>query len=298
MATTSGTDLVAPVDEAAILADWGRRHLRDLPWRNTRDPWAVLVSEVMAQQTQVDRVVPKWRAFLDRWPDPAQCAEAALGEILDLWSGLGYPRRARDLHATAGLIVSRHGGAVPDELASLLALPGIGRYTARAVMAFAFEADVAVVDTNIARVLARRAGKRLTTKEVWAVAEARVPTGGGWIWNQSLMGLGAQCCRPRHPNCSACPLQTGCAWAEAGNPPPDPAVGSALVSGRQTRFAGSDRQARGRLMEAMRSGPVPQSDLATASGLGDDPERAERLGAALVAEGLAVADPSGALIRP
>ncbi len=142
------------VDAGAVLA-WGMPRLRDLPWRATRDPWRILVAEVMLQQTQALRVIPKWTSFCDAYPTPAACAAASLGDVLRHWQGLGYPRRARNLHDAAGLIVSRHGGDVPDTIEALHALPGVGPYTARAVLAFAFERDVAVVDTNIARVLAR-----------------------------------------------------------------------------------------------------------------------------------------------
>jgi A/G-specific adenine glycosylase len=134
--------------------------LRDLPWRRTRDPWAILVSEVMLQQTQAVRVVPKWQEFIATYPTPADCAAASLGDVLRLWHGLGYPRRARNLHAAATLISGR--SEFPATLETLRQLPGVGAYTARAVLAFAFEVDAAVVDTNIARVLARVTGHRLT----------------------------------------------------------------------------------------------------------------------------------------
>lgn len=243
------------VDPGAVLA-WGVAQLRDLPWRTERDPWTILVAEVMLQQTRADRVIPKWTAFLDAYPTPAACASASLADVLRLWQGLGYPRRARNLHATAGVVVAEHGGALPDDLAALLALPGIGPYTARAVLAFAFERDVAVVDTNIARVLARTVGERLTPKRAQTVADALVPVDHGWIWNQVLMDLGATICRPA-PRCAACPLAATCAWNAAGCPEPDPAVGSAGVSARQAPFEGSDRQARGRVLAALRDGPRP-----------------------------------------
>ncbi len=142
------------IDPGAVLA-WGAADLRDLPWRRERDPWRILVAEVMLQQTQADRVVPKWIEFLESFPTAAACARATLADVLRLWQGLGYPRRARNLRDAALLVVERHDGRLPDDLDALLALPGVGPYTARAVLAFAFEHDVAVVDTNIARVLAR-----------------------------------------------------------------------------------------------------------------------------------------------
>ena len=268
-----------PVAPHRVL-EWGRANLRELPWRATREPWPVLVSEVMAQQTPIDRVVPKWRAFLSAWPDPAACASAELSEVLAMWSGLGYPRRARDLHASATVIVEQHGGGVPADRDALLALPGVGPYTAAAVMAFAFEADVAVVDTNVARVLARVAGRRLGAAEARRSAADLVPSGQGWWWNQTLMEIGARCCRPRSPRCEGCPLAPGCEWFSAGRPDPDPAVGSALVSGRQERFEGSNRQVRGRVMAELVDGPVPLDELVAR--LGVDAARARQVVEGLV----------------
>jgi A/G-specific adenine glycosylase len=238
------------------ILDWGMPRLRDLPWRATRDPWLVLVAEVMLQQTQARRVIPVWQAFCAAYPTPRACADASLGDILRVWQGLGYPRRARDLHAAAELIVARHGGRVPDDLAALLDLPGVGRYTARAVLTFAFERDVAVVETNIARVLARVAGRRLTLGEVQEFADSLVPAGDGWAWNQVMMDLGATVCRPV-PACDGCPVRDVCGWQRAGRPEPDPAVGSAAVSGRQAPYEGSDRQARGRVLGQLARGPAP-----------------------------------------
>ncbi len=237
---------------------WGVPRLRDLPWRRTRDAWHVLVSEVMLQQTQAQRVIPKWESFCAAYPTPAACAAAPLGDVLRLWQGLGYPRRARDLHMTARAITVDHGGEVPDELGELLSLPGIGPYTARAVLAFAFEHDVAVVDTNVARVLARSVGERLTASAAQRLADGYVPAGRGWVWNQVLMDLGASVCRPS-PRCDQCPLAATCAWNRAGRPHVDPAVGSAGVSTRQAPYAGSARQARGEVLRALASGPVPRT---------------------------------------
>ncbi len=149
---------------------------------------------------------------------------------------------------------------MPDDLDRLLALPGVGPYTARAVLAFAFERDVAVVDTNIARVLARAFGERLTPKRAQRLADELVPHGHGWIWNQVLMDLGATVCRPT-PNCDRCPIAASCRWHVTGQPIPDPAVGSAGVSGRQAPFDGSDRQARGRVLAALHDGPRPASEF-------------------------------------
>jgi A/G-specific adenine glycosylase len=260
-APTSGLTERPPYDDAGVIDSgavlaWGAQDLRDLPWRRERDPWRILVAEVMLQQTQVDRVVAKWRAFLDAFPTPSACAEASLADVLRLWQGLGYPRRARNLHTTSVAVVEEHGGRLPDDLDALLALPGIGPYTARAVLTFAFERDVAVVDTNIARILARTAGERLTPKRAQAAADELVPVGDGWLWNQVFMDLGATVCRPV-PACEACPLSSSCAWFGGGRTNPDPAVGSAGVSTRQATFEGSDRQARGRVLKALGSGPQP-----------------------------------------
>lgn len=267
----------------AVLA-WGEPRLRDLPWRRTRDPWAILVSEVMLQQTQVPRVLPKYLAFLEAFPTPASCAAEPLGHVLRHWQGLGYPRRARNLHATAIAVSER--GTFPESLDELLALPGVGPYTARALRAFAFEAEAAVVDTNIARVYARVIGRPLRRREVQAIADAAAPLGEWWAWNQTIMELGAVLCRPGSPRCDECPVASMCTWR--GSDAPDPAVGSAGVSVRQARFDGSDRQARGALLRAAGHGPVSRSALAAASGR--DAEHAGRLADALVADGLLVRD--------
>jgi A/G-specific adenine glycosylase len=271
---------------ADVLA-WGDRHRRDLPWRRTRDPWAVLVAEVMLQQTQVARVVPRWEAFLDELPTPAVCASEPLAAVLERWQGLGYPRRGRNLWLAAQRCVERHEGRLPDTLPELLDLPGVGPYTARAVLVFALEQPVGVVDTNIARVLARVAGERLTPRRAQAAADAWVPPEASWAWNQTLMDVGASCCRPSVPQCGQCPLRRHCAWHLGGCPEPDPAVGTAGASGRQARFAGSDRQGRGRLMAAMARGPLAVADVASTAGWAGDPARAERVAEALVEEGLA-----------
>ncbi len=267
---------------------WGLPRLRDLPWRRTRDPWAVLVSEVMLQQTQVARVTPKWLAFMDAYPTTAACAAAPLGDVLRLWQGLGYPRRARNLHAAASEV--ERLGEFPRTLPGLLALPGVGAYTARAVLAFAYEADAAVVDTNIARVFARTAGRRLTASEVQAAADRSAPPGHAWDWNQCLMDLGATVCRPQAPACIECPLGRWCRWKGEGV---DPAIGSAGVSRGQARFEGSDRQARGRLLKAAGERPVRAAHAARVMGCVEG--RAEALVDGLVRDGLIVRD--GALLR-
>ena len=246
--------------------------------------------EVMAQQTQVARVAARWRPFLDRFPTPASLAEAPAAEVVRWWTGLGYNRRALNLHRCAQAVVAHHHGRLPDALDALLALPGIGPYTARAVLAFAFEREHGVVDTNTVRVLARWEGHRLGAKEAQTAADAAVPAGKAWVWNQAMLDLGASVCTRRAPRCDECPVTGSCVWAQAGWPPPDPAVGSAGVSGGQSRFEGSDRQGRGRLVEALRSGAVAHAVLAEVMGWPDEGARAERIATALVADGLIVRD--------
>lgn len=266
---------------------WGERALRDLPWRRTRDPWAVLVSEVMAQQTGVDRVVGYYRAFLAHFPDPASCASSPRAEVVKLWAGLGYNRRAVNLHRCAVEVVERHDGALPDDLDALLALPGVGPYTARAVLAFAFERPVGVVDTNVGRVLARWEGRTLRPVEAQTLADSLVPQDRPWLWNQSIMELGGSVCRRRSPDCVRCPVLDDCGWRALDLSSPDPADGSAAVGKGQARFEGSDRQGRGRLVDALRAGPVSTSELARVMGWPADPDRAHRVAATLVADGLA-----------
>lgn len=267
------------------LLAWGRANLRDLPWRRTRDPWAILVAETMLQQTQVSRVAPRWEQFLDRWPTAVACADAPRSEVLREWQGLGYNRRAVALHRAAQQVATQHDGVVPDDLDALLALPGVGPYTARAVRAFAFEADEAVVDVNAARVLARAAaGERLTAKQAQDLADDLVPAGEGWLWNQTVLELGATLCRKRTVDCAACPVEPHCAWRGEG---PDPAEGSAGTGTRQSRFEGSDRQGRGRLLDALRDGPLPL-ERTHAVTRWEDRGRTARVVDGLVDDGLAV----------
>jgi A/G-specific adenine glycosylase len=244
---------------------------------------------MMLQQTQVGRVVPRYEAFLDRFPDATTCAASPAAAVIDAWAGLGYNRRAVQLHRAARAIVDRHGGRLPPNLKDLLELPGVGRYTARAILVFAFEQPLGVVETNVARVLARAlAGRRLAAGEVQEVADALVPGDAAWAWNQAMVDVGATICTSRSPRCHDCPMGGLCVWARAGHPAPDPAAGSAAVSGRQSTFAGSDRQGRGRLIDALRRGPVALDELADATGWPDDPRRASRVAAGLIADGLAV----------
>lgn len=298
--------MTAPGSALHELLGWWELTRRDLPWRSTRDPWAVLVSEVMLQQTQVDRVVPRWGRFLERFPTTSACVDAGVGAVVEEWAGLGYNRRAVALHACATAVEQHHGGAFPDDLRGLSSLPGIGPYTARAVLAFAFERDVAVVDTNVGRILARTAGRSLSGREAQDRADDLVPVGEGWAWNQAMLDLGATVCRKRTPRCEVCPVRGSCAWAAAGPDAPDPAVGSHAVSRPQSRFEGSFRQGRARLLDAVRSGrPLPPerwsatcrwSDAAATNGFGAADAR--RAAESLVRDGLAVFTPEGSLALP
>lgn len=271
--------------ESVDLDGWFVVSGRDLPWRRTEDPWAIVVSELMLQQTQVTRVAERWHRFLDRFPTVEGCAAAQPADVIDEWSGLGYNRRAVYLHRMARTVVERHGGSFPRSLPDLLALPGIGPYTARAIRVFAYRCDDAVLDTNVARILARTVGRSLGRAEAQELAERNLGP-DPWAWNQAMLDVGAAFCTARNPLCEPCPLRSACAWASADRSPPDPAVGSAGVSGRQSTFDGSDRQGRGRLVKALRSGAVVEADLAAVMGWPADPQRALRVTATLVADGL------------
>ncbi len=266
------------------LLGWFAEQGRDLPWRRTRDPWAILVSELMLQQTQVARVIGRWPRFLERFPSVTACADRPVGDVIDEWSGLGYNRRAVNLHLAAVAVRDEHDGVLPSSLEDLLALPGVGPYTARAVRAFAHEFDDGVVDTNIGRVLARVGGEQLKPAAAQRLADDLVPLGHGWEWNQAIMELGALVCRPM-PACESCPVSEACSWQGNG---PDPAAGSAAVSKGQSRFEGSDRQGRGRLVDALRIGSVAPAQLSNVMGWPGDEERAERVAATLIGDGLAV----------
>ena len=266
---------------ASALIEWGSGSLRDLPWRRTNDPWRVLVSEVMLQQTSVARVMPKYEAFLEAFPTPAALAQAPLGDALRLWSGLGYPRRCRNLQATAVVLHEQFDGRMPASLEELLALPGIGQYTARAVLAFAHRIDVAVVDVNVSRVLSRLEGVPMKARALQEFADELIPEGLAWEWNQVMMDFGARHCTVRAPKCDTCPARRECRYKGVGE---DPAQSSAGVSKPQARFEGSDRQARGRAIKAVSSGAMKINDVVEAMRV--DEERALVLIASLVNEGL------------
>jgi A/G-specific adenine glycosylase len=201
------------------LIAWYNKHGRDLPWRRTRDPYAILVSEVMLQQTQVQRAVLYYEKFLQRYPTLEELARADEGEVRETWEGLGYYARARNLRRATQEIVIKHGGRFPKGHEELTALPGIGEYTAGAVRSFAFHQDAAILDTNAARVLTRFLAlppEQQTTRFLWHVAHQVTPSGEAHLFNQAIMDLGATVCVARTPRCSACPLRPVCRSVRSG----------------------------------------------------------------------------------
>ncbi|HEX2250888.1 MAG TPA: A/G-specific adenine glycosylase [Gemmatimonadales bacterium] len=199
------------------LLRWFRRHGRDLPWRRTRDPYHITVSEFMLQQTQVSRVQPYYLRFVERYPTIQTLAQAPANAVRESWAGLGYYGRAANLHRLAQEVVREHGGLIPSDPRVLMQLPGIGRYTAGAIASFAFERPAAAVDTNVARVLRRafhpRTAPSLLARRVWNTAEQIVPRQGktAWKFNQAVMELGAMVCTAREPRCGSCPVRSVCA---------------------------------------------------------------------------------------
>lgn len=272
----------------APLLRWYDEHARDLPWRAaSASPWSVLVSEFMLQQTPVSRVLPVHEAWLIRWPSPAALAAEPSGEAVRAWGRLGYPRRALRLHAAAVAMVERHDGRVPDSYDDLLALPGVGDYTAAAVAAFAFGQRQVVLDTNVRRVLARAIGgeelprpavTRAERDRALAVLPEDEPTAA--TWSVAVMELGALVCTATEPRCGACPVAAQCAWAAAGRP------AYAGPPRKVQTWAGTDRQCRGRLLAVLRDaeGPVHRSALDAAWA---DVAQRERALAGLLTDGLA-----------
>ena len=252
-------------DEVTAVINWFDLHRRDLPWRgSTVSPWGIVVSEFMLQQTQVDRVLPKWLDWMSRWPTPADLAAASTADVLRAWQGLGYPRRAMRLQACAQVITDNFDGEVPRTEAELLAMPGIGQYTAAAICAFAFNEPTVVLDTNVRRVIERAWSAQalptahLTKPEVER-ATALVRDHDGAQWSAAVMELGALVCTARNPQCEICPLSKTCAWLAAGKPD------NAPKRRKQPSFAGSDRQARGSLLRAVSSAPVVPTSVIEAA---------------------------------
>jgi A/G-specific adenine glycosylase len=269
----------------AIVTAWYDANARDLPWRSAdATPWGVLVSEIMLQQTPAARVVPAWCEWMARWPTPAALAADSPGEAVRAWGRLGYPRRALRLHETATALVANHGGEVPPSYDDLLALPGIGAYTAAAVASFGFGQRHAVLDTNVRRVYARllRGLADVTTSapsaSERAEALALVPTRDPARHSVAVMELGALICTARSPRCDACPLRASCAWHQAGRP-------EGPSARRPQTYAGTDRQVRGRLLAVLRAAPgmVDQGALDAAW---DNDNQRQRALAGLLADGL------------
>lgn len=272
------------------MIDWFSVQGRDLPWRRPgTSPWAILVSEVMLQQTPVVRVLPRWVDWMEQWPTPADLADAPTAEVLRRWDRLGYPRRALRLQECAREIVRVHGGAVPRGVETLRSLPGIGEYTAAAVTAFAHHDRAVVVDTNIRRVLARSVQGDALPAPSYSSSERSLATRSlpvqrerSVAWNQAVMELGALVCTARSPQCMQCPLaEAGCAWFAAGRP------AAPESTRRRQAFEGTDRQMRGKIMAVLRrEGDAVVEALLVLDP--DDPARVERCTASLVVDGLAV----------
>lgn len=277
------------------IAEWYRTSARALPWRAEGfGAWGILVSEFMLQQTPVTRVIEPLAAWLERWPSPAALAAVPAGDAVRAWGRLGYPRRALRLHGCAVAIVDRHGGVVPDDVDELLALPGVGEYTARAVAVFAYGRRHPVVDTNVRRVIARAIDGQAdagppSTKRDLAAMEAVLPAddAAARVVSAAVMELGALICTARSPRCGACPIADRCAWRAAGYPaqlgPTRPA---------QAKYEGSDRQVRGLMMAELRASEIPVT-RAELDALWPDAGQRERALTGLLADGLAVASGSG-----
>lgn len=276
-------DLVTQLHER--LADWFAHAARDLPWRrDDATAWHVMISELMLQQTPVARVLPVYEQWVRRWPEPADLAAEPAGEAVRAWGRLGYPRRALRLHAAAQAIVEHHGGVVPRDLDALLALPGVGAYTAAAVASFAYGGRHAVLDTNVRRVLARVVGGEQYPPATVTAAERRraeqlLPEDGAPVWAASTMELGAIVCTAASPTCAGCPVADLCRWRALGYPEHD---GPAR---RTQAWEGTDRQCRGRLLAVLRDAPGPVAKARLDEVWPDDAQR-ERALDGLVADGL------------
>ncbi len=253
-----------PPDARIAILDWYAEHGRALAFRRTRDPYAVLVSEAMAQQTQAARAAAHWERFLDRFPTVRDLAAASPADVLRAWRGLGYDRRALALWRAAGLIVERHGGEVPSSVEELLALPGVGPYTARAIAAIAFGLPVGAVDVNVRRVLGRIAAGDpvLPAAMIQAIADAAVPPDAPGTWTHAVMDIGATVCRPRVPRCAGCPARPWCAAARSADAlgarpaPLDPASPARRrTSSPALPFAATTRWLRGRILDRLRAAP-------------------------------------------
>ena len=282
---------------AEELSSWYAGAQRELPWRRPgTSAWAVLVSEVMLQQTPVARVEPAYLAWLQRWPTPAALAADAPGEAVRMWGRLGYPRRALRLHTAATTVVADHGGELPRTVPELLGLPGVGAYTARAVAAFAYRQRVPVVDTNVRRVVARAvqgvADAAVSTRDL-ALVEGLLPPDAEAAATASIafMELGALVCTARAPQCPACPVRDRCAWLAAGRPE------LAAPVRRPQGWAGTDRQVRGRLLQVLRDSPGPV-EAGLLDQVWQEPVQRARALSGLVTDGLVEPLPDGTYALP
>ncbi len=312
-AVAAGSEPTAAVlvDLRGRIVDWYAANKRDLPMRaESVSPWGTLVGEVMSQQTPMPRVQPFWSRWMERWPTPQALADASPADVLVEWGSLGYPSRALRLRDCAIAIANRPGGRVPADYEELLSLPGIGPYTASALVSFQFHGRIAVLDTNIRRVLVRtllgieRPASSAPTAAERAIADRMLPADGAECatWNVAVMEFGALVCTQRSPACEECPVADLCRWTAAGRP----------ASGTRTRaqaWTGTDRQARGRVMALLRdrhagsasadpSGASRAEALAAATLPGADPEQAPRVLAGLLADGLVVEGAAGRLSLP
>ncbi|MET1133952.1 MAG: A/G-specific adenine glycosylase, partial [Aeromicrobium sp.] len=287
-----------PAELHRRIIDWYDTHRRTLPWREDPDPWRVMVSEFMLQQTPVVRVLPVFEAWLERWPTPADLAAAPSGEAVRAWGRLGYPRRALRLHAAATAIVERHGGAVPSTYDDLLTLPGVGDYTAAAIASFAYGRRAVVLDTNVRRVFARVvSGEQYPSQGVLKaerdLAASLLPEDDAVAaaWAAATMELGAVVCTARAPRCEACPVAEACRWRAAGYPEHDgpPRRGQA--------WHGTDRQCRGALMAVVRDADGPVAPELVAAAWSDAAQR-ERCLDSLLDDGLLDLTDDGRLTLP
>jgi A/G-specific adenine glycosylase len=303
---SSSNSQVAKI-QLTLLA-WFAQNARDLPWRRTRDPYHILVAEIMLQQTQVDRVIPKYLAFLAAFPTLADLALASTADVIRMWAGLGYNRRAVNMQRAARAVLDQYAGQFPHEIATLLTLPGIGPYTAGAIACFAYEQDVAFLDTNIRRAIRRLLFLPTDTpseQELQQVAVGCVPAGQGWAWNQAIMELGALICTATSPACWRCPLRDSCTDYAARSAQDSEALSGFLTGQlapqpqrriaekRETPFVGSNRFYRGRAIEALRNtatglslaelGPYVKEDYTN-----EDMPWLQNLVAGLVRDGLAI----------
>lgn len=292
----------SPLDSARLLA-WFDKAERPLPWRRPgTSAWGVLVSEVMSQQTPVARVAPQWEDWMRRWPTPKDLAAASQAEVLRAWGKLGYPRRALRLKECAAEIATHHGNVVPDDVDTLLSLPGIGEYTARAVACFHYGQNVPVIDTNVRRVYARAVDGRFlppqASKRELGLLAAHLPSDAptGPRFSTALMELGALVCTAKNPACGECPLRATCAWQRAGCPQPsDEELRKAKK--RVQKFAGTDRQVRGLIMDVLRSADKPV-DKSAIDIVWPDAAQRERALASLLEDGLADFDAAGRFHLP